>query len=116
MNQLTMRLDSRTGSPGSTQGRSRRGPVQMATLSTIGGWMTLIAVLAILLAVATEFARGSGTSLMILVSLILVVLPSRTHLRLAFGSNVKSKYIGSLQTASHDPSRVVSKSSLSDEK
>ena len=78
--------------------------------------MILIAALAILLAVATEFARGSVTSLVMLVFLILVVRSSQAHLRLALGSVVKQNSIVSSQTASHDSSRVVTKQSLSDEK
>jgi hypothetical protein len=89
MNQQTTRLHYKSGSSESSYIRSKRGPVQLATQPTIGGWMILVAALAILSAAVVQACPGSPALLLNPAVPLLVVLPSRAHLRLALGRVVK---------------------------
>jgi hypothetical protein len=92
MNQETEGLSSKAGHTEGAEARSKRHPTQPVSLSTIGGWMILIAALAILLAAAIQVSQGSAILLvMIAVPILVVVLPSRSHLRLAFGRVVEGR-------------------------
>jgi hypothetical protein len=81
-----------TGSQSSRSGSSELNDAQAnphsersPTQTSIGKVMVVIAVIAILLGSAVQLSRGSPTLLLILAVPLLVVLPSRKHLSLAFG-------------------------------
>ena len=89
MSQQTPRLSSPTACPVRDRGRFKGGPMRSAILTSIGGWMLIIAALAILLAVEIQLTRGLVTAF--LISTFLLTLPSHRHLRLAFGRGVKER-------------------------
>jgi hypothetical protein len=108
MNQETARLSSKAGSSKPNQGQANRHSERSATQVSIGQVMFVIAIIAIVLATATRVFRGSPALLSIIPVLLLVVLPSRKHLRLALGWGVKAKSNASAKNTALDPSRFVS--------
>jgi hypothetical protein len=89
MSQHTPHLSSPTAYTVRDRGRFKGGPMGSAILTSIGGWMLIIAALAILLAVEIQLTRGWVTAF--LISTFLLTLPSHRHLRLALGRGVKAK-------------------------